>query len=35
MNIQVKNKKLADWIKEVSDMCQPDDVYCNPSEETQ
>jgi phosphoenolpyruvate carboxykinase (GTP) len=34
MNIQVKNKKLADWIKEVSDMCQPDDVYvCNGSKE--
>ncbi len=34
MNIQVKNKKLADWIKEVSDMCQPDDIYvCNGSKE--
>jgi phosphoenolpyruvate carboxykinase (GTP) len=27
MNINVKNKKLNDWIKEVADMCQPDDIY--------
>ncbi len=30
MNISVKNRKLYDWIKEVADMCQPDDIYvCN------
>ena len=34
MNINVKNKKLSDWIQEVSDMCQPDRVYvCNGSKE--
>jgi len=34
MNIHVRNKKLAGWIKEVSDMCQPDDIYvCNGSKE--
>ena len=27
MNAAVKNKKLNDWIKEVADMCQPDDIY--------
>lgn len=25
--IAVKNKKLNDWIKEVADMCRPDDIY--------
>ncbi len=30
MNISVKNRKLNNWIKEVADMCQPDDIYvCN------
>ncbi len=34
MNINVKNKKLSNWIKEVADMCQPDDIYvCNGSTE--
>ncbi len=34
MNIDVKNRKLEGWIKEVSDMCQPDDIYvCNGSKE--
>lgn len=29
-----KNKKLDAWIKEVADMCQPDDIYvCNGSQE--
>lgn len=27
MNIEIKNKKLNAWIKEVADMCQPDDIY--------
>ncbi|MCK5286653.1 MAG: phosphoenolpyruvate carboxykinase (GTP) [Thermodesulfovibrionia bacterium] len=34
MNINIKNKKLNNWIKEVEDMCRPDDVYvCNGSTE--
>ena len=34
MNINVKNKKLNNWIKEVADMCQPDDIYlCDGSTE--
>ncbi len=34
MNIEVKNKMLDKWIKEVADMCQPDDIYiCNGSKE--
>jgi phosphoenolpyruvate carboxykinase (GTP) len=34
MNINIKNKKLNNWIKEVADMCQPDDIYiCNGSTE--
>ncbi len=34
MNIKIKNKKLNNWIKEVADMCQPDDIYvCNGSRE--
>jgi phosphoenolpyruvate carboxykinase (GTP) len=34
MNINVKNKKLNNWIKEVADMCKPDDIYiCNGSTE--
>ncbi len=34
MNITVKNKKLNTWIKEVADICQPDDIYaCNGSKE--
>ncbi len=27
MNIHVKNRKLAKWIDEVSDLCKPDDIY--------
>ncbi len=34
MNITVKNEKLNKWIQEVSEMCQPDDIYvCNGSKE--
>jgi phosphoenolpyruvate carboxykinase (GTP) len=34
MNFTVKNEKLNQWIKEVSDLCQPDDIYiCNGSKE--
>ncbi len=34
MNRKVINKKLSTWIKEVADMCQPDDIYvCNGSRE--
>jgi phosphoenolpyruvate carboxykinase (GTP) len=30
MSAHVKNNKLKNWIKEVADMCQPDDIYvCN------
>jgi phosphoenolpyruvate carboxykinase (GTP) len=34
MNVTVKNKKLNEWIKEVADICTPDDIYvCNGSKE--
>ncbi len=34
MNVTVKNEKLNRWIKEVSDLCQPDDIYvCDGSKE--
>src|SRR4030043_444536 len=34
MNINVKNKKLTRWIKEVAELCQPDALYwCNGSKE--
>ena len=34
MNITVKNGKLSNWIKEVADLCQPDNIYiCNGSRE--
>jgi phosphoenolpyruvate carboxykinase (GTP) len=34
MNVTVKNEKLNKWIKEVADLCQPDDIYvCNGSKE--
>ena len=34
MNVTVKNNKLNNWIKEVSDLCLPDDVYvCDGSKE--
>jgi phosphoenolpyruvate carboxykinase (GTP) len=34
MNISVKNRKLESWIKNVAEMCQPEDVYlCNGSRE--
>jgi len=34
MNVTVKNEKLNQWIREVSDLCQPDDIYiCNGSKE--
>ncbi len=30
MNIEVKNEQLKKWIREVADMCTPDDIYiCN------
>ncbi len=32
MNVNVKNNKLNNWIKEVADLCSPDDIYiCNGS----
>ncbi len=34
MKDDVKNNKLNTWIKEVADLCQPDDIYvCNGSKE--
>ncbi len=34
MNVNVKNEKLNNWIKEVSELCQPDDIYiCNGSKD--
>lgn len=34
MNISVRNEKLNNWIKEVADMCQPDNIYlCNGTRE--
>jgi phosphoenolpyruvate carboxykinase (GTP) len=34
MNMTIKNKKLQNWIDEVSEMCQPDNIYiCNGSKE--
>ncbi len=34
MNVEVKNKMLSNWIKEVTDMCTPDDIYiCNGSKD--
>jgi phosphoenolpyruvate carboxykinase (GTP) len=34
MNIDIKNTKLNTWIKEVADLCRPDDIYvCNGSSE--
>ncbi|MDO8281010.1 MAG: phosphoenolpyruvate carboxykinase (GTP) [Thermodesulfovibrionia bacterium] len=34
MNITVNNKKLNNWIKEVVELCKPDDIYiCNGSKE--
>jgi phosphoenolpyruvate carboxykinase (GTP) len=34
MNAEVKNEKLNKWIKEMSDMCRPDNVYvCNGTKE--
>jgi phosphoenolpyruvate carboxykinase (GTP) len=34
MNITVKNVKLSNWIKEVADLCQPDNIHiCNGSRE--
>ncbi|HEW81142.1 MAG TPA: phosphoenolpyruvate carboxykinase (GTP), partial [Nitrospirae bacterium] len=34
MNVTVKNEKLNQWIREVADLCQPDDIYiCNGSKE--
>lgn len=34
MNITVNNGKLSNWIKEVADLCKPDNIYiCNGSRE--
>jgi len=34
MNITVKNEKLNNWIREIADMCNPEDIYiCNGSKE--
>ncbi|MBI4654257.1 MAG: phosphoenolpyruvate carboxykinase (GTP) [Nitrospirae bacterium] len=34
VNVTVKNKKLNEWLKEVAELCQPDDIYlCNGSKE--
>lgn len=34
MNVDVKNEKLKNWVKEVADMCQPESIYwCNGSKE--
>ncbi len=34
MNITVKNEKLNTWIREVADMCRPDNIYmCNGTKE--
>lgn len=34
MNIDVKNAKLKQWIREVADLCQPADIYvCNGTRE--
>jgi len=34
MNAAVKNGKLNNWIKEVAEMCRPDDIYlCNGTKE--
>ncbi|MBI4686703.1 MAG: phosphoenolpyruvate carboxykinase (GTP) [Nitrospirae bacterium] len=34
MNLNIKNEKLNRWIKEVSELCQPDSIYiCNGSKE--
>ena len=27
MSIAVKNEKLVKWVKEVADMCLPDNIY--------
>lgn len=34
MNIDVKNEKLKSWIREVAELCTPDDIYlCNGSKD--
>ncbi|MEW6602394.1 MAG: phosphoenolpyruvate carboxykinase domain-containing protein, partial [Nitrospirota bacterium] len=34
MNVTIKNEKLNKWIKEVADLCAPDDIYvCNGSKD--
>ena len=32
MSVDIRNKKLNSWIKEVADMCRPDDIYVSPSQ---
>src|SRR3989338_4743259 len=34
MSALTKNEKLNNWIKEIAEMCQPDDIYlCNGNQE--
>ena len=34
MNAESRNEKLNRWVKEVADMCQPDDIHwCNGTKE--
>jgi phosphoenolpyruvate carboxykinase (GTP) len=34
MTYQMKNEKLKNWVREVTDLCQPDNIYwCDGSKE--